>query len=470
MTDDNWKSAKLAIGLGKYNKELVYGVWAKLLVGDLIVGKELIISNEDENGKSTVIIDKDGITLDGGAITWTNSISSDNVINSNAVKGLNDFKTAVKGSLGVTEITSDSVISPKIGGGYLYISNDSYSIEIDPKNKSDKTLDEYIFAIRNVNSTTPIMGVDASGNGYFKGKVIATEGEFTGDIIGGSISIGDNFSVDHNGNMEVKNAYFYGTLGTGWEVDRYSISAKLNGSIDTYVNIPHKSQFSITNDGIYNTELSLQDDYLVQTKFHHVSFNGFAWVAEGKSKRYTIEPKQGYGGDGFIFGTYDKEKDTSYKVEIYNGKISTDSNIYCHGKIFDNEMLVVGYSEIWDKDGNFRCYKYRDGRLVIEYSKKLTSELSINNIDVACYAIADTTKTFPVAFRDIPMVLPGIGVPNGSAPFCHLTFDGVSLNGFERAVVWTSCSADTKLPIGTRISCLFIGRWINENEKYDGYA
>jgi len=64
MTEDNWKHAKLAIGLGRYGDKRLYGVWANLLVGDLLVGKELKIVN----GNHSVVIDKDGITLDGGSI------------------------------------------------------------------------------------------------------------------------------------------------------------------------------------------------------------------------------------------------------------------------------------------------------------------------------------------------------------------------------------------------------------------
>lgn len=75
MTSDNWQTASLAIGLGLYNGEEKYGIWAGLLCGDLIVGKELIIKNDN----SSVIIDENGITLDGGAITWTNKAPIDSI-------------------------------------------------------------------------------------------------------------------------------------------------------------------------------------------------------------------------------------------------------------------------------------------------------------------------------------------------------------------------------------------------------
>lgn len=187
LTDNNWKDAKMAIGYGLYNNNPVYGIWADLLVGDLTITKELQVIND----KGTVIIDENGITLDGGAITWKNPIES------SAVKGLNKC-------LGVTEITKDSVISPKIGGGYLCIANDTYSVEIDPNHTGDnKTKDGYLFCIRDkINpSGDVIMGVNTDGNGYFNGKIIADSGRIGGFTI-------DDFSLSSygdTGSIEFRN-------------------------------------------------------------------------------------------------------------------------------------------------------------------------------------------------------------------------------------------------------------------------
>ncbi len=183
LTDNNWEKARMAIGLGKYNEELVYGVWADVIYGDLLAGNQLKIygGGDGTTDNATVIIDGKGITLDGGAITWTNPINSDNAIDSNAVVGLNDFKTAVQGSLGVTNITSDSVISPKIEGGYLYIkdirkeNNTGISVEINPSGtKFDENNSKYVFNVSK--NKAVIMGVMNDGGGYFSGKIKASSG------------------------------------------------------------------------------------------------------------------------------------------------------------------------------------------------------------------------------------------------------------------------------------------------------
>lgn len=160
MTDDNWETSKLAIGLGLHNNKPAWGVWADMLVGDLIAGKELVIRNDN----SSVVIDEEGITLDTGKIKWVGTIDKKDI------NGLSDFETAIKGSLGITdtEITSDSIISPKIGGGYAYFTKGSYSVEIDPNHQSEHTTDGYLFCIRN--SDKVLMGVNTNGDGCFSGS------------------------------------------------------------------------------------------------------------------------------------------------------------------------------------------------------------------------------------------------------------------------------------------------------------
>lgn len=222
MTDDAWENAKLAIGLGQYNGEAKWGVWADMLVGDLMITKDLKVINDT----STVEINKDGIVLDGGAITWKN-----NKLGTDAINGLDDslsdlgdkitkgdkansdalaayqkeikkFQDAVNGSLGVTTITSDSVISPKIGGGYLYISKDKCSVEIDPEQKHISNNSKIINATVN---GSDVFYITRNGDGYFKGTVYATSGSFKGKVTADSGKIG-SWNID-NGWLRLNEEY-----------------------------------------------------------------------------------------------------------------------------------------------------------------------------------------------------------------------------------------------------------------------
>lgn len=110
--------------------------------------------------------------------------------------------------------------------------------------------------------------------------------------------------------------------------------------------------------------------------------------------------------------------------------------------------------------GNFTCKKYRDGRLVIEYRSKMgnvTSLTDIRNKEGVYYKSRDG-RTFPLAFVDTPMVITGIGVPDTSAPFVNVSFDGVSKTGYSRCIFWATHSGAT-LPVNSVTSAIFIGRW-----------
>ena len=80
MTDDNWKTARLAIGLTLNPRwtegvadedapQYLYGVYADAIVGDIIVGKTIRrIGNANENDLCTVEINRNGIEISNGLI------------------------------------------------------------------------------------------------------------------------------------------------------------------------------------------------------------------------------------------------------------------------------------------------------------------------------------------------------------------------------------------------------------------
>lgn len=49
LTEDNWETVSMAVGLGLYEGEWKYGVWADLLYGKIILGEQLIIGGDDDN-------------------------------------------------------------------------------------------------------------------------------------------------------------------------------------------------------------------------------------------------------------------------------------------------------------------------------------------------------------------------------------------------------------------------------------
>lgn len=243
VTSDNWDTIHTGVGKFLYLdpknnfKETVgYGVIADLIHSDIVLTSEVGIYAR--NG--SVIIDGSGITLDGGKITWTQPVDADNAINSNAVNGLDTFKSNLCQSLGLgtTMILPDSIIAPKIGGGYLFIYNPDTGIgaELNPLNIDFSGHNSrYIFNISRNNSV--VMGVTSDGDGYFRGKIAAAGGAIGGFTIGNhylanntaslgttensvylgtdGISLGNIFQVSKDGKVQIKDNQNYGT-GTSY--------------------------------------------------------------------------------------------------------------------------------------------------------------------------------------------------------------------------------------------------------------
>ena len=150
-------------------------------------------------------------------------------------------------------------------------------------------------------------------------------------------------------------------------------------------------------------------------------------------------------------------------------KILHDKNMLSfenyYGSIFrihDAMVYENGYSLIGctvTKSGNFTCKKYRDGRLIIEFRFKTTSNVSLSNKSETYYATG-TAATFPIAFTDVPAVVSGFGIANAQAPFCNVTFDSVTKTGFGRYIIWTLPTiSGYVIPSGSVVSATFTGRW-----------
>lgn len=216
ITTDNWQTIRACIG---ETTDGNFGVIADTLCGKVTFSEKIVAG--DVNG--IVTIDGNGVTLKGGSIKWETPIDFD------AVSELKDFKDSVEGTLGLgTTITKDSIISPKIGGGYLYIKdirptdNTKVSVEINPSGMAipsdlGNKDDIYIFNIKKDGDL--IMGVDSNGNGFFKGKINAAQGYFAGEInasngkIGG-FTIGQNYIGNNTSSLSGNtNSVYVGTDG-----------------------------------------------------------------------------------------------------------------------------------------------------------------------------------------------------------------------------------------------------------------
>ncbi len=158
FTDDNWKSAKSALGKIPYGNSdgYLYGLVADAIIGKIIAGEKLIIESEATDGSGTA-----QFKVDGSGVTLNNA------------------------SIALTKDGTDIVLNPSCGIG---IGSNMYSY------------DEHGRMVLNYNESTGkwnagadvIFTVDNEGSAYFKGKIEATGGSFDGDIRARDLFLGDS--------------------------------------------------------------------------------------------------------------------------------------------------------------------------------------------------------------------------------------------------------------------------------------
>ncbi len=190
LSDDGFNTVKTAIGKFKFGNEWVYGVNADVIVGEMIVGENLSISDKD----GYVKIDGNGVHLSGGQIDWETPIEQSDIKDltadlskakddaASAAQDCANLNKAVADYLGLpnstTLIGDEYVISPYIGTKYLYatgkIGNDNISVEINPSGVTANNITPSVFSIKKNN--TRVIGLDSNGNAEFNGKITATSG------------------------------------------------------------------------------------------------------------------------------------------------------------------------------------------------------------------------------------------------------------------------------------------------------
>jgi len=214
LTQNAWQTVSMAIGEGVYNGQTVYGVWAPLLCGDLILGNQLAILNEAGNFSIT---NANGFNAVNGIYSVGINPNTPSEIFKIAVNGTKKLyvdtvnnKLKFSGDLEAATGTFSGLIT----GGSININNGRFSV------------DQYGLVTINsnglvVNSSNFSMSQDGTLSCH---NLTATNGNFSGTIyastINGSTINGSEFNnIDsaNNNAATIKNGRFTGTSFASYE-------------------------------------------------------------------------------------------------------------------------------------------------------------------------------------------------------------------------------------------------------------
>jgi len=186
FTDDGWDTAKMALGRINFDGVDVFGLVGEVIVGNIIAGNELRISNSANN----FILDNSGATLTDASFTLT---TTDNK----------------------ARIILDPATGIKIQG-----------------NSTGSFINKFY--------------VDTNGNAIFSGTLSGANGSFSGtvsasniigstvagaSIVGGQLNINDRFLVNSLGNMSATNASISGTISSSTISSSTITGSIINGAV-----------------------------------------------------------------------------------------------------------------------------------------------------------------------------------------------------------------------------------------------
>ncbi len=218
MTDDEWASVKMALGEIQVNGETKYGVIADTIIGKLIAGNSLVITNDADENSASVVIDENGITIKNGLIQSDNYEENVSGSKLDLTNGLFNF--------GGGSLTWD--------GAQLKVTGDITATNINATNSgtiAGYTIDGDML----VGSSVGMSGKNGQGYAFWAGSDTPASAPYR---------------VDHSGNLYA----ITGTIGA-WNFNSTSIwkgnstFAESNGMYFGDNGLSIKDTFTVNKDG-----------------------------------------------------------------------------------------------------------------------------------------------------------------------------------------------------------------------------
>ena len=289
ITDDDWETTKTAIGNFYYNDPITgelknaYGINAEVVIGRLLLGKELGIYNESGN----LTFDNDGFQVTNGVDTVSINPNASSIFN---IKNKN-------GNVLSFDKSGNLVVVGEITATKLTLLDDT---EINAEHISG--LSDVAFSGKYSDLIeSPDMSV------YFE------TGKDYGVIADGK----DGIKVSAKGLLQASNAIIYGTI--------YASAGWFKGSVEA-------SSFKLEDASI-----SIEEKEIIQTAYS-IGDNGFLMGAQTRIVRNMFTIDSAYG----MYVTNDIYSDSIFANKVYGGHVSGDSGAF--SRLGANTFYLAGQS------------------------------------------------------------------------------------------------------------------------------
>lgn len=207
-TSDNWKTTDAGIGKFTYkdingNTIEDYGIIAKTVVGNLIIGKNLQIFSEDKS----VIIDSSGLTIDGGVLKIIGKdISGEGVTISEVIIDLDTAKKLAE----LAKSTADTANNT---------ANTAKDTADKAETKAQQSLDQFLWLVKSGSSSTSLTLTDSAITAITKQFTITSPDGTSTIIEGGKLKT----DALKSNNYVAGNDGTYSSFGTFIDLENGSI-------------------------------------------------------------------------------------------------------------------------------------------------------------------------------------------------------------------------------------------------------
>lgn len=207
-TSDNWKTTDAGIGKFTYkdingNTIEDYGIIAKTVVGNLIIGKNLQIFSEDKS----VIIDSSGLTIDGGVLKIIGkNVSGEGVTISEVIIDLDTAKKLAE----LAKSTADTANNT---------ANTAKDTADKAETKAQQSLDQFLWLVKSGSSSTSLTLTDSAITAITKQFTITSPNGTSTIIEGGKIKT----DALKSNNYVAGNDGTYSSFGTFIDLENGSI-------------------------------------------------------------------------------------------------------------------------------------------------------------------------------------------------------------------------------------------------------